>query len=152
MRASWWLTVPVLLLSASCGNLSAYCDNAPCPSFQASEGPQPLPSLVRPPDTIRPGETVTLNVHVNLNGLPAGTPLTWARPDGLPGTTLADVPGRYRIDAASLTFTGDTTLTLSVSPQATPGRLDDTLMLALQRAPAHPGSYGPLPIGVTIAP
>lgn len=152
MRASWWLTVPLLLLSVSCANVREFCNNAPCPSFQPSEGPQPLPSLVRPPDTVHPGEVVTLRIHVELNGLPASTLLTWVRRDGARSTTLAETPGRYRFEAASQDFSGDTTLTLRVAPEATPGPLDDGLTLALQRAPAHAGSYGPLAIGLTIAP
>lgn len=152
MRLSPWLLVPVLASCVSCSNLKAFCEAAPCPSFTASQGVQPLPSLVNPPDTVHPGEVVTLTVHVNLGGLPRDTVLTWTRPDGVRSTTLVDVPGRFRIESAALTFTGDTTLTLTVAAGATPGRLADNLTLALQKAEAIGGSYGPLPIDLSVAP
>ena len=152
MRPSWWLLVPVLASCVSCSDLSKFCEAAPCPSLAGPSRVQPLPSLVDPPTTVKPGEVVTLQVHVNLNGLPTGTVLTWVRPDGVRSATLVDVPGRFRIEAASLEFTGDTTLTLSVAPGAVPGRLADNLTLALQQAPTYFGSYGPLPIDLTVVP
>jgi hypothetical protein len=95
------LVVPMLNLPISCGQLSTFCDAAPCPNFAPSAEIQPQPSLEMTAYEVHPGEVRTLRVHVDLRGLPAGTPLHWVRPTNVtgPDTVLLDVPGYFRVES-----------------------------------------------------